>query len=353
MDPEELAGQVMRNCSIANARNWGSYSVCGLLLRLRELYRWEKKLKPWEAINHGSLLAWIDAQEKTWERLRDTDFMPIEIGGTRHDPFNSEGINTLLEETGLAYGAGYSRALRPSFFLAEVLERRSEDGFLVTVLGNELARDLVSFPAMALGRRVFARKQPMGFYLWEKLLEARGQMEGILAMAFQDYGYDFSRAPGEQVNLMEEVIQEELQACLRHEIGEVVENAFPETEWREMVSRHKGTRIEHFARGVRDVLADTCERGMLKHIIGRRNLGSLGMYAANLSGYRKLLLPGMVDAYMDIRETGEWGLVEELRKGGYEAARGYAADLTELYRREKSPGRFEKLAEELLRGLRP
>jgi hypothetical protein len=351
MNPEEIAGRVMRNCSIANARNWGSYSVCGLLLRLRELYRWGNGIEPWEAIDHGSLLAWIDMQEREWEGMADRDFMPLEIGGVRYDPFSVEEINGVLEGVGLAYGAGYSRALRPSFFLGEVLERRREDGFLVIVLGEELARDLVSFPALGVGRWVFARKQPIGFYLWEKLLEARGQRKGILAMAFQDYGYDFSRAPEEQIGLMEDVINEELQAYLRHEMGEALED-FPEAEWREMVSRHPGTRVEHFARGVRDLLADTCGTGMLRHIIKRRNLGSLGMYAANLSGYRKRLLPDMVETYLKVRETGDWGLVEKNRIRGYDAARRHAAELVELYRREGDSGRFEELAERMLSRLR-
>lgn len=348
MEPKNIAAQVMKNCSIANAKNWGSYSVCGLLLRLRELYRWEKKLEPWADIDHGALLGWIDAHERLWEGLADEGFVSLEMDGRRFDPFCVEEINRVLMEDGLAYGAGYTRAMRPSFFLAEILENHGEDGFHVIVLGDELARDLTAYPAMVLGDMVFMRKQPMGFYLWEKLLEARGQRGGLLRMAFQDHGYDFSRTREAQISVMEGIVDKELQVYLRHELGEAREAVFPEAEWRKIVAGHPGTRVEHFARGIRDILADTCEGGLLSHIIENRNLGSLGFYAANLSGFRKLLLPDMAGVYRKVRETDDWGLLEEVRTEGFEAARKLAEELTDLYRRNKGSGKFREEAEKLL-----
>ena len=50
MDTEELIIQVKANCDIADAQSWGYYSICGLLMRLRELYRAEHCLMPWEEI---------------------------------------------------------------------------------------------------------------------------------------------------------------------------------------------------------------------------------------------------------------------------------------------------------------
>jgi hypothetical protein len=349
MNLGKVAGQVMENCSIANARNWGSYSICGLLLRLRELFRWERKLKPWETIDHGSLLEWIDGHERLWERLAEKGFDSIHLEGRRYDPFNVEDINRALEGTDHVYGAGYVSCRRPSFFLAEVLDRYSEEGFSVLVLGRELARDLVSYPAMTLGSIIFARKEPLGYHLWEKLLEARGQKIGLLRMAFQDYGYDFSTKPETQEGVMKSILEKEFQACLHHEIGEAWDRVFPEEEWRMIVAGYPGTRIEHFARGVRDILADTCKTGMLSYIITTRNLGSLGLYSAHLSGYRKLLLPDMKKVYTMVREEGDWGLVEETKKHGYEAAREHAKALLELHRRDKDPRKFREAVDELLR----
>jgi len=46
-DIQSLACQIKHNCNISDARYWGMYSLCGLLLRLRELYKVEKGIRPW------------------------------------------------------------------------------------------------------------------------------------------------------------------------------------------------------------------------------------------------------------------------------------------------------------------
>lgn len=348
MEPQDVAAQVMENCNIANAKNWGSYSVCGLLLRLRELYRWEKNLEPWEPIDHAALLEWIDAHEKSWEKLSAKEFNSLNIDGRVYHPFNVTKINAAIREIGHAYGAGYARGLRPSFFLAEIEDSYSVEGYPVLVLSRELARDLVSYPVMLLGDVIYARKQPLRYYLWEKIFEARGQKGGLLWMAFEDYGYDFSRSPASQKALIEEVLERELEVYLRHEIGEARSKVFPEEVWREIVGNHPGTRIEYFARGVRDVLADTCEGGMLEYIIKTKNLGSLGLFTALLSGYRKLILPDFTRPYLTVRKDGDWALVEKARRRGFEIAVEHAQSLVKLYMEEKDGDKFEENANKLL-----
>ena len=39
-----MTEQVLRNCHISYARHAGLYSICGLALRLRDLYKWEMGL---------------------------------------------------------------------------------------------------------------------------------------------------------------------------------------------------------------------------------------------------------------------------------------------------------------------
>ena len=46
LDQAEIADQIARNCAVSDARYAGCYSVCGLALRLRDLYKWEKGLAP-------------------------------------------------------------------------------------------------------------------------------------------------------------------------------------------------------------------------------------------------------------------------------------------------------------------
>ncbi|MGA2402714.1 MAG: hypothetical protein ABSG91_13580, partial [Syntrophobacteraceae bacterium] len=39
----DLQRQVQKNCDISDARHAGVYSLCGLLLRMRDLYKWEHR----------------------------------------------------------------------------------------------------------------------------------------------------------------------------------------------------------------------------------------------------------------------------------------------------------------------
>jgi hypothetical protein len=47
-DLDRLIRQVRRNCDISDARHAGMFFICGLTLRLRDLFKWEKGLSPWE-----------------------------------------------------------------------------------------------------------------------------------------------------------------------------------------------------------------------------------------------------------------------------------------------------------------
>ena len=44
---DDITDQVLENCNIADAQHAGLYSICGLALRLRDLYKWENRLDPW------------------------------------------------------------------------------------------------------------------------------------------------------------------------------------------------------------------------------------------------------------------------------------------------------------------
>ncbi|MFH1773524.1 MAG: Sfum_1244 family protein, partial [Methanobacteriota archaeon] len=117
MNIEEIVNQVRHNCEISNARSWGGYSICGLLLRLRELYKWEIEAQPWAKIDTPALMSWIDEKERKWKEISNREFRNIEINGILHNPFDVEKINEELPQ-GFLYGAGYVAAMRPSFFLA-------------------------------------------------------------------------------------------------------------------------------------------------------------------------------------------------------------------------------------------
>ena len=119
-DLEDVAGQVLKNCLISDAKHAGLFSICGLALRLRDLYKWEKQLPVWEEKDPSEILEWIGEKEESWEAVSSCEFSDLSITGTKVDPFDTSGINDLLAPYGVFYGAGYANSLKPTFFLAAI-----------------------------------------------------------------------------------------------------------------------------------------------------------------------------------------------------------------------------------------
>ena len=142
-----ITSQVLQNCDISDSRHAGVYSVCGLALRLRDMYKWENGLDPWVEKDSSEILDWIGDREEKWDSLADEDFEEITVLGTPYDPFDTRAINAVIEPQGLLYGAGYAHSLKPTFFLAALEEKKKVDGHTIYVLGRELARDLFTTPA--------------------------------------------------------------------------------------------------------------------------------------------------------------------------------------------------------------
>ena len=71
-DSRSLIEQIRHNCSISDCRYAGTYSVCGLALRLRDLYKWENGLEPWVEEDSSVVLEWIGEKEEEWDKLAET-----------------------------------------------------------------------------------------------------------------------------------------------------------------------------------------------------------------------------------------------------------------------------------------
>ncbi|NIR13630.1 MAG: hypothetical protein GWN86_06655, partial [Desulfobacterales bacterium] len=87
LDLDDLTRQVLENCSISDSRHAGLYSVCGLALRLRDLYKWEKGLDPWIEMDSSVILNWIGEKEENWDQLEEKEFNKITILDKTYDPF--------------------------------------------------------------------------------------------------------------------------------------------------------------------------------------------------------------------------------------------------------------------------
>ncbi len=357
MDIDDIVSQVKRNCDVSNARNWGAYSICGLLIRLRGLYRFENELEPWRRLDTADLMTWIDEKERRWTKLKDSEFFKIKIGGREHHPFDVKRINERLKPLGFIYGAGYVGGLKPSFFLAKLERSYKIHGCNVCIAGKELARDLVTAPALLQGDEVLAREEQVRSFIWGKIEDCRMSGSKTLRSAFEDYGLNVDDGMDELDGIekidnvtkkVNAIVKEELENIVYHEIGERNDRVFPERDWHELVTRFAGTPIEIFTRSVKDVLADTNRWGMIKHIMEKG--GSLGLYVSNLTGFRKAIFPEIVDSYWNFRETGDRDLIEKARKIGHENAKKHARELVGINASRKDK---EEMKEEIDRIMEP
>ena len=120
---DDIANQVLANCNIADSRHAGLYSICGLALRLRDLYKWENRLEPWVENDPSDVLKWIGDKEEVWEKLAEKEFKDIFLFGRRFDPFDVKEINFILERYS-STAAGMPEALNPLFFLPRLKTKR-------------------------------------------------------------------------------------------------------------------------------------------------------------------------------------------------------------------------------------
>jgi hypothetical protein len=342
MSPEEIREQVLYNCEISNANHWGVYSICGLLIRLMDLYKWETGAKPYARVDHTVLMDWVNEKEERWAELQGEALRDIQIDGETYDPFDTTGINHVLDSQGILYGAGLVGSLRTSFFLAELEDTWEEGGFHVHLLGRELARDLVASPALSQGNSIFLRKDTLERFLWGKLDEYKSSRSPNLEFAFRAYGLAEERLLGDPAALEGEfrrMTEEELKTYLHHELGEARDRILPEEVWHSILASFSSSSVEHFARAVKDLLADTSPGGMLDYIIREKKEGSLGFYIALQTGYRKMVFPEAIQAFQKFRETRDWTLIESAREEGYQKAKVFAEKLLQIHEDGRDNGK--------------
>jgi hypothetical protein len=332
MTPQTLIRQVSANCEIANAGQAGHFSLCGLLLRLRQLYKWEHGLPPWEEPDPQAVLAWVDAKEQAWEKLEGAAWHDLTWDGIAVDPFAVEAVNAALLPRGLAYGAGYSRGLAPTCFLGELLETRRLGELTVLVLGPELARDLDAAPALCQGSLIYARRETLAYYLWDRLSDPVQQHKPFLQVALGAHGITLAallRDPQAHRETFDALVAGELEACIRHEVGEAREPGLRQA-FHTTVDLFPQTRLELWVRALKDALAEVNEWGRLAYLIETQRLTSLALMLAWRPGLYSLLMPELEPAFWQLQAGGGWEAVEEARQGALTRLRETAAGLGEL-----------------------
>jgi hypothetical protein len=355
IEMDDIAAQVQRNCTISDSRYAGNYSVCGLALRLRDLYKWEKGLEPWVEEESSVLLEWIGRKEEEWETLTGADLAEITIQGTRYPPFDLEEINALLEPRGFYYGAGFVHGLKPTFFLAHLENtREEEDGVTVLFLGRELARDLLTLPAMTQNDCILVRKESARLFLWNQVFFVKNSGRDALQFALKAYGITDHDPASLQRNL-NRISDDELETYVHHEMGEIREGSFDRSVWRELLSVFPHTPVEIVVRTLKDILAETGKFGSISHIIRQKKASSLGLYAAFLDGLKKEMFSELPPAFKAFTKAGDWSLIEEAASSAYQRAKEHADRVTRIFQEGKKTGDLKRtrqeIAEQVLRPL--
>lgn len=350
VDIEDIKNQVKRNCNISDSRAWGYYSICGLLMRMRELYRHEHGIGHWESIGNEAL-DWVSEREALWLEMVDRDYDPVKVGKESHAPFEVEKINSILNGEGYVYGAGYGLFSKPTFFLARLKEIKKVEGFTVYYADEEIARDISASPAMLQEKNIYIRHQPLQAILWDRFLQLKGRkFKGALGEAFASFGIDGSEEPSS--DLFGKVVRVShgiADILMRHELGEAVEDD-DHDEWAEMLTGNTDKYMELYLRGIRDFVADTSEAGPIKWIVETRNRALLGFYVVMLDGIRKELFPEMLNAYQEFVSDGKWAALERVRMDGYERARNIMSEVVRAWHLTKSLDEVKEVIKEAVRG---
>jgi hypothetical protein len=357
IDLQALQEQVQTNCHISDANFSGSFSLCGLLLRLRDLYKWASGLAPWEEPEQGMLLEWVEEREHLWQELQGRECAPVTLGGRCIPCFETDEVNELLEDTGLLYGAGYVIGMKPSFFLARPIQSEILNGLRVHTVDRELCRDIFVTPVMRQGDLIVARRQAMASLMWDVVQEQRPSVRQALDFALAGYGLDSSallQAPASCEEAFLNMVDCELQAWVHHEVGEALEDAFPGDVWHQMVADYCQSLAEVFIRSVKDLLADTHPQGLLAYMIGKDRRSSLGLYLAMMRPFTRALFPEIWNVFPDFLQSGKWSAIEQARLQAYAKGRDLADKLITLHLAGDplNHGRtVERITEEIIRPL--
>jgi hypothetical protein len=341
-----LLNDIKFNCDVSDAQFWGYFSVCGLLMRYRDLFRSEKGLKPWDEINREEILSWISSKESRWPELEKMSFRDLTLGENTYGPFEVVKINQVLKDQKLIYGAGYGMYMKPTFFLAELHSLSEISDLTVYTSGTEFIRDLFTAPGMLQEKSIYLRLEPLTVLLLYKASELNTRSVSALEDAFAQYGFQhrqiidetFEKRLGEMAERYSEIL-------IRHELAEALE-AIP--EWKYILSQAGDRNVEHYLRALKDLIADTSDHGPYKRIIDTQDRGALSLTIALIEGYRRVIYPEMQRAYNEFTKQGDWSEIERTRRAGYERFRSKRNAVMDLYHASGGKGDFTRKIRELL-----
>ncbi len=291
LDFQKIYSVVQQNCHISDSLHAQNYGLCTYLLKMRELYRWEKHLPLTASLSKDEVGQWLSEREQLWDGLADKSFDCIPIDGDCYDPFDTAAINRSLVPHGIVYSGGYGQFSKPLFFVGHLLHHERREGLEILIAADEIARDLSAPPAMTLGSTIFIRRESLRRALWERIDGWNWKKpKNHFARLFSIYD-----AEQDMEIALDRMTDDEIGIAIDHEIGEVRAGELLGEEWEKMLVAVSGSQSEMIVRAVRDHLADCLVT--LPMLLEKKQATTLLLYLANLKGMRKALFPALVDAF--------------------------------------------------------
>jgi hypothetical protein len=317
MQQDQIIRDIQHNCDISDARDHGIYSMCTMVLKLRNLYKWEHGIEPWQEAEPADLLDWIDSKEKYWQTIAEQSYRKIKLNGSLYPPEDLLKINRAVNNAGLVYGCGYGRSMKAVFFVAEKLEELCISGCRVIILGKELAKEMASPFAMTQEGTIYVRRESLRYFLWDQIQELRSSCRTSFRHALQLYGVlDENGQLGQ--NLLKEkidvIVDAELSLFIYHEIGEALQKTLDSATLQKIIITFPASVIELVCRSIKDILADTHPQGLLMHLIREKRETSLSFYIGFLDGMRKMLFPEIFEAFNIFLKNSDWQAIEQARE---------------------------------------
>lgn len=339
MDINDILRQVKHNCNISDAKFWGYYSICGLLMRYRELYLSEHSLMPWDSVSTEAISFWISKREALWKDIEDEELHTLVLNGITYDPFDINRLNTILKDSGLIYGSGYGTLHKPTFFIARLNAVKELYDYRIYYTGEEICRDLSAFPAMLQGRCIYIRLDVLRTILWDKFQTLKaGRYKGFIEEMFSDYNIKKTDIVSEElIDRIEAIAKDASDLFVLHEVGEAFEDTYAD-DWAEILGSSSDKHCELLIRTAKDLLADTSELGPLKSIITEKNKPLLNVYMAFLDGIRKELFPEIRNAFQQSAESNDWSLIENARRDGHKKAGWMRDNVLRLWKEHDKTG---------------
>ena len=339
MFPDALCTLVQHNCNIADARHAGHFTLCTYLMKMREYCRWDKGYAYTDVLPKEEVGRWVSQRELLWHELEQQSFTPVEIDSQVHDPFDIDKINQALLPKGLVYSAGVGVRSAPHFFLARLAETQTYGACQVYIVGQECARDLSAPPAMTLGDRIFIRTESIQRMLWEKVQEWQWhKIDNAMSRALAFYNFKEDAA-----GALQRMAENELQAIILHEQGEIDACKILGEEWRTFLAAVSSARLELMLRALKDFYADTLRT--LPALIAQGNHASIYFYAANMSALRKQLSPSFTQAYKQWDTSRDTSLLHDWLERGARHWHQLIDQVLRLHRRGCSESVIERYIE--------